>query len=167
MTQLANAQKESSRVSTLAFQATPRFTLVLGRAHERFSQKKEVTDKQTNEIAGRLKEVIQIGNEFIAAWQDYLNVSGLHSPGCLRAAFTTVSTATDLFRELGNFNGSKRALWGDDKQDRLLTILEQMEDIQENLALLIDDDARGELQRILTEAGMDGRVLVPEDAEAS
>jgi hypothetical protein len=46
-------------------------------------------------------------------------------------------------------------------------MLEQLEDIQESLAILIDDDARTELQGILQEAGIDGQMLGRKDAEAS
>jgi hypothetical protein len=160
VTELAIAGHESSaRVSILAFQATPRFTLEVGRARERISLKHEVVKK--------LKDVIDSAGGFISAWQDYLNVDGLHSESCLKAAFTTVSEAAAIFRELCELWEHRRSLWSSSMQEKLIAVLEQVEDIQENLALLIDDEARDELRNILIEAGLDGRALVREDAKTS
>ncbi len=151
--------ESSARVSILAFQATPRFTLEVGRVRERISLK--------HEVAKKLKDVIDSGGGFISAWQDYLNVDGLHSEACMKAAFTTVSEAAAIFRELCELWEHRRSLWPQNMQEKLIAILEQAEDIQENLALLIDDEARDELRNILTEAGLDGRALVREDAKTS
>lgn len=147
----------SARVSILAFQATPRFTLQVGRARERISLK--------HEVVKQLKDVIESAEGFISAWQDYLNVDGLHSDSCMKAAFTTVTEAAAIFRELCDLGERRRrSLWPESMQEKLIGILERAEDIQENLALLIDDEARDELRNILTEAGLDGRMLVREDA---
>jgi hypothetical protein len=159
MSKLATSCDESSaRVSALAFQATPRFTLIVGRARERISLKQEAEKI--------LKDVIDAGHGFVSAWQNYLNVDSLHSEPCLKAAFTTVTETTAIFGELCNLWDRKPSLWSRRRQEMLVAILEQVEDVQDNLAVLIDDDARNELRNILTEAGLDGHALVREDAKA-
>ena len=88
----------------------------------------------------------------------------LHSEGCLRAAFTTVSEGTRILTDLYEIAEGEPELWPANLQDKLRHILEQFEDIQENLALLIDDDSRNELRSILEEAGIAGQALERKDA---
>jgi hypothetical protein len=57
--------------------------------------------------------------------------------------------------------------WDQADQDALTHVVEQLEDITESLAVLIDDEARAELQSILVGAGLDGEPLVRKDAKAS
>jgi hypothetical protein len=144
--------ESSSMVSALAFSASTRFAVEVGATTARISLK----DLQES-TAGMLNELFKSADEYISARHRYLNVEDLHSDGCLRAAFATVSEGTRIFDQVYRIGEQHRDIFKAETQHQLLQILEQVEDIQENLTLLSDDEARGELKRILEEAGIEGR----------
>jgi hypothetical protein len=152
--------ESSSMVSALAFSASARFTAEVGATSVRISLK-----NLQEPAADLLNELFKSADEYTSAWHRYLNVEGLHSDGCLRAAFATVSEGTRIFEQVYQIGEKQRAIRNAETQQQLLRILEHFEDIQENLALLIDDEARGELKRVLAEAGIEAHALERKDAQ--
>lgn len=119
----------------------------------------------------QMADLFHNADRCIDAWHAYLNVERPHGDGCLRAAFTTVTGFTKHFEDLCEVGERVHQKCPDyltaDILGALTRTFERLEDIQESLAILIHDDARTELQSILVEAGIDGRVLDHKDASAS
>lgn len=168
----SRAKIESAAASKLAFQESIGFASEVGAARAKMDC---IVNKHDpiSILQPLIKNLLKHAERHIRAWHSYLNVTGLHSEGCLRAAFATVSENTKGFSRLcdtgeqllGKLPHSH--YWTAAGQAKLTRMLEQLEDIQESLAILIDDDARTELQGILQEAGIDGQMLGRKDAEAS
>ncbi|MBF6571230.1 MAG: hypothetical protein IVW54_20390 [Candidatus Binataceae bacterium] len=153
------AIRNEGKASALAFRESIRFATDIGAARARTG-----TSYDPEQLA---RELIDSAKQSVSAWHNYLNVDGLHSDGCLRAAFTTTSEGTRLLGEVCKIGPEHPQVLSKKTQNELQHIFEQFEDIQENLELLIKDEARDELRRILAEAGIEGRMLEREDAESS
>jgi hypothetical protein len=167
----AQATATAAAVSAAAFQESARFANELGVVREKFRSFTAGNRDPISILEPPLTDILAHAERHIAVWHAYLNVPVLHSEGCMRAAFATVTANKDLFSTLCSL-GEKlhercAVYWNQEAQNGLTRVLERLEDIQDNLAVLLDDNARTELQSILTEAGIDGRMLERKDAEGS
>lgn len=168
----ASYSRASAAASKIAFQESIGFATEVGAARAKMACIADQHDP-ISILQPLIKGLLKHAERHIRAWHSYLSVKGLHSEGSLRAAFATVSENTKGFSGLRNMGehllkkSPRSHYWTAAGQAKLTQALKDLEDIQENLAILIDDDARGELKSILEEAGIDGRPLDRKDAEAS
>lgn len=159
----------SARESTAVFSGSIEFASEMGSIRRQMQE--ALTEEESTRLAfhDAVKDALAITDAQINSWHDYLSVNRLHTDGCLRAAFYTVTGIVKLFTavcEIGD-RAQRRApnLWTADVQDDFTHALERLEDIQESLAVLIDDEARSELRSALRDAGIESKMLDREDEE--
>lgn len=156
----------TAKISNSAFSENTKFATEIGLVAERIACSQK--HKETSILKPTVLEFVKFSDRCVLRWHDYLSVSRLHDKPCLQAAFSTVSENLKRLVKLCQA-GEKmhdRDYWTAEMQEGIECVADQFEDIQCSLAMLLDDDARIELQSILEEAGLDGRVLDRRDAGA-
>jgi hypothetical protein len=157
MEALATANVSSSELP-VAVLASMHFASEIGAAQTEIERSETVQEELISRLIIEAKTVI-------ASWQNFLNVEGSHSKDSLLAVFSLVSAGVKLFEAVCRLQEQKQVI-SKSMRDELSDILADIEDIQEILAILIDDEARAELQSILNEAGLQALVLEQVDGDS-
>ncbi len=155
---------DESSGANLAFRASTRFAVSLGafQATQQIAPKVQELRDETNRL---FADLVQSANEYVGAWHKYLDVEPpLHSDGCMRAAFATVSEGKKSLAKLRDVAEKHPIVMTEAQRAQLEQVLEQLDDILESFALLLDTDARTKLRDVMVEAGLDASALEREDA---
>lgn len=158
-----------SKIPTEVFADSIEFALEVGDARAKMRAfDREAVALDLNAL---MRDVLAKAEQQIETWHNYLSVDQLHSDGCLRAAFSTVTALCKGFgtiRDIGHsIHRREPDFFTTDMLDDYSQIVESFEDIQESLAVLIDDEARDELRSVLRDAGIESKMLDRKDEEAS